>query len=66
MKRYGGVTPSVRAQIPFHRLIGITTANENQGYVWIERRQRFLMREYNPGERVGRYSIPYLTRLGHE
>ena len=66
VKRYGGVTPSVRAQIPFHRLIGITTANENQGYVWVERRQRFLMREYNPGERVGRYSIPYLTRLGHE
>lgn len=66
VKRYGGVTPSVRAQIPFHRLTGITSANENQGYVWIERRQRFLMREYNPGERVGRYSIPYLTRLGHE
>jgi len=66
VRQYHGVSPSVRAQIPFHRLTGITTANENHGHVWIERRQRFLMREYNPGERVGRYSIPYLTRLGHE
>ena len=62
----GGVTPSVRAEIHLHRLTGMTAANEEDGVVWIERRRRFLTREFHPGERVGRYSIPYLSRLGHE
>jgi hypothetical protein len=66
VKRYGGPTPSVRAEIHFHRLTGRTTANEDDGDVWIERRRRFLTREFNPGERVGHYSIPYLSHLGHE
>ena len=66
VKQRGGVTPSVRAEIQFHRLTGMTAANEEDGVVWIERRRRFLSREFHPGERVGRYSIPYLSRLGHE
>ena len=33
------------------------------GTVWVERRRRFLTREFAPGERVGRYSLSYLTRL---
>ena len=66
VKPCGGVTPSVRAEIHLHRLTGMTAANEEDGVVWIERRRRFLTREFHPGERVGRYSIPYLSRLGHE
>ena len=61
----GGLTPSVRAEIRLHRVIG-TGASEEEGFVWIERRRRFLTREFLPGERVGRYSIAYLTRIGHE
>jgi hypothetical protein len=66
VKPYDGVTPSVRAEVHFHRLTGNTTATADDGDVWIERRRRFLTREYYPGERVGHYSIPYLSRLGHE
>jgi hypothetical protein len=44
----------------------MTSANEDDGIVWIERRRRFLTREFFPGERVGRYSVPYLSHLGHE
>jgi len=66
VKRYEDPIPSVRAEIPFHRLTGLTSANEDDGIVWIERRHRFLGREFLPGERVGRYTIPYLTHLGHE
>jgi hypothetical protein len=66
VRRHDDLIPSVRAVIPFHRLIGTTTANEEDGVVWIERRRRFLAREFLPGERVGRYSIPYLSKLGHE
>jgi hypothetical protein len=66
VKQRGGVTPSVRAEIHLHRLTGMTAASEEDGVVWIERRRRFLSREFLPGERVGRYSIPYLSRLGHE
>jgi hypothetical protein len=66
VRQHGGITPSVRAEIQLHRLTGVTAAREEDGVVWIERRRRFLGREFLPGERVGRYSIQYLTRLGHE
>jgi len=66
VKWRGGVAPSVRGEIHFHRLIGMSTGNENDGDVWIERRRRFLTREFNPGERVGHYSLAYLSHLGHE
>jgi hypothetical protein len=66
VRQRGGVTPSVRAEIQLHRVTGGTAAREDEGIVWIERRRRFLYREFLPGERVGRYSITYLTRLGHE
>ena len=57
---------SVRAVISFHRAMGMTSAHEDDGIIWVERRRRFLGREFLPGERVGRYSIPYLTRIGHQ
>jgi hypothetical protein len=66
LKWHEELTPSMRAEIPFHRLIGVNEASEDDGAVWIERRRHFLAREYFPGERVGRYSIPYLSHLGHE
>ncbi|HMJ65700.1 MAG TPA: hypothetical protein VK615_10140, partial [Candidatus Binatia bacterium] len=66
VKQYSGVNASVRAEIQLHRLIGSAASNDDDGAVWIERRRRFLTREFLPGERVGRYSISYLTRLGHE
>jgi hypothetical protein len=66
VKLHGGASPSVRAEIHFHRLTGVGDGSENDGDVWIQRRQRFLIREFNPGERIGRYSLPYLSHLGHE
>jgi len=66
VRRHTDLTPSVRAEIPFHRLTGMSAANEDDGVVWIERRRRFLTREFLPGERVGRYTVPYLSHLGHE
>jgi hypothetical protein len=66
IQQHGGVIPSVRAEFQLHRLTGVTAAKEEDGVVWIERRRRFLSREFLPGERVGHYSIPYLTQLGHE
>ena len=63
---HGGLEPSVRAEIPFHRLTGMSAANEEDGIVWVERRRRFLTREFLPGERVGRYTVPFLSHIGHE
>jgi hypothetical protein len=66
VRTYGGVTPSTRAEIHLHRVTGMKSVGEDDGIVWIERRRRFLFREFYPGKRVGRYSISYLTRLGHQ
>ncbi len=63
---HSGANASMRAEILLHRLTGQTTSNEEDGTVWIERRRRFLTREYAPGERVGRYTVGYLTRLANE
>jgi hypothetical protein len=63
---HDGANPSVRAEIRLHRLARPSVPDEEDGIVWIERRRRFLTREFSPGERVGRYSFSYLTRLGHE
>jgi hypothetical protein len=66
VKRYGGANASVRAEIRLQRLGHQSTSNEEDGTVWIERRRRFLTREYAPGVRVGRYSFFYLNHLGYE
>ena len=60
----GGGAPA-RAELQLHRLPGHPTGDIDDGTVWIERRRRFLTREYAPGERVGRYSLSYVARL-HE
>jgi hypothetical protein len=63
---YGGSNASVRGEIRLSRLTRQTTQDAEDGIVWIERRQRLLGREFAPGERVGRYTFAYLSRLGHE
>jgi hypothetical protein len=63
---YGGSNASVRAEIRLSRLTRQTTQDADDGIVWIERRQRFLGREFAAGERVGRYTFAYLNRLGRE
>ena len=64
--RHRGVNGSVRAEIALNRLGRQRTPNQEDGTVWVERRRRFLTREFMPGERVGRYSVSYLTRLDHD
>jgi hypothetical protein len=54
-----------RAEILLHRLPA-PTGKEDEATVWIERRFKFLTREYTPGERVGCYSLAYLTHLANE
>jgi len=63
---YGGDNASVRAELRLNRLDFQTVSDEEDGTVWIERRRRFLTRAFAPGERVGRYTLSYLTRLGHD
>ena len=65
-KVYGGVDGSVRAEIPLRRLSRELFTSEDDGTIWIERRRRFLGREYVAGERVGRYFFSYVSRLEHE
>lgn len=61
---YGGPDTPVRAELRLTRVSGQQVAPEiEDGTVWVERRRRFLGREFAPGERVGRYSLSYLTRL---
>jgi hypothetical protein len=64
--RHGGASPSVRAEIRLYRPARQTTGDAEDGTVWIERRRWFLTREFAPGERVGRYSLSYVSRLGRE
>jgi hypothetical protein len=66
VKPYGGANGSVRAEIRLQRAGRQITNNEEDGTVWIERRHRFLTRDFAPGERVGRYSFLYLSHLGYE
>ena len=60
---YAGANAPPRAELQLHRLPGYPTGDVDDGTVWIERRRRFLTREYAPGERVGRYSLSYVARL---
>jgi hypothetical protein len=57
---------SARAEMRLSRLSRQETADEEDGRVSVERRQKFLTREFQLGERVGSYSLSYLTQLGNE
>ena len=57
---------SARAEMRLSRLSRQETGDEEDGTVTVERRQKFLTREFQPGERVGSYSLSYLAQLGNE
>jgi hypothetical protein len=63
---YGGANGSVRAELRLNRVGVQTSTDEEDGTIWIERRRKFLNREFQPGDRVGSYSLSHITRLGHE
>ncbi|MBE2214579.1 MAG: hypothetical protein IAE82_11965 [Opitutaceae bacterium] len=65
-ERYGGARGGVRAELALRRASHQVYDREDEGVVWIERRRRFLGREYVSGERVGRYHVSYLNSLGYE
>ena len=65
VRRVAGETAPPRAELSLRRLHQQTFSTEEEGTVWVERRQRFLTREFVPGERVGRYFLSYLFRLPH-
>jgi hypothetical protein len=48
------------------RLSQQETVDEENGTVSVERRQKFLTREFQSGEQVGSYSLSYLAQLGNE
>ncbi len=60
LQRAGDVS---RASLPLRRLTQRTTWELDDGTLWVERRRRFLWREFAPGERVGNYSLRYLNQL---
>jgi len=61
-----GAGGSARAEMRLNRLGRQTTIDQEDGTVWVERRRKFLTRDYRSGEQVGSYSLSYLTRLGNE
>ncbi|HTI71780.1 MAG TPA: hypothetical protein VMF06_17525 [Candidatus Limnocylindria bacterium] len=61
-----GANGSVRAEIYLDRIWDTPVRDPEDGTVWIERRHKFLNREFHPGERVGRYSLSYINKLGHD
>jgi hypothetical protein len=54
----GGGIP--RAELPLRRAAFQSTQLVEDGTVWVERRRRFLFREFDPGERVGQFFLSYL------
>jgi len=63
---YGGADASVRAEIRLTRTGHQSTIDEQNGTVWIERRRKFLTREFRGGERIASYPFAHLTNLQHD
>ncbi|HEY0944050.1 MAG TPA: hypothetical protein VGD81_02245 [Opitutaceae bacterium] len=61
--KHGGPWGASRAEIRLIRVGATVSRDPRNGVVWIERRNRLLWREYEPGERVGRYPLHYLLDL---
>ena len=64
--KYPDPNGSARAEIRLNRLPRQSTIDAQDGTVWIERRRKFLGRDYEPGERVGTYSLYHINRLGND
>jgi len=63
VEAHGRGDAPARAELRLSRVTGQLSPEIEDGTVWVERRRRFLTREFAPGERVGRFSLTYLTRL---
>jgi hypothetical protein len=63
---HSGPNASMRAEIQLQRAPAPSNEDREDGIVWVERRQRFLSREFAHGERIGRYDVSYVNRLGRE
>lgn len=55
-----------QAEIRLHRLSRPVEGDPQHGVVWVERRRSFLVREFLPGERVGRYTFAFVSTRPHE
>jgi hypothetical protein len=64
VREHAGANGSMRAEIRLRRLSRDLVSDAEDGTIWIERRRRFLSREFTAGERVGRYSLSYVSSLG--
>jgi len=63
---YGGVDGSMRAEMRLTRNGHPGTIDDQDGTVWIERRRKFLGREFRPGERIASYPLARLNGLNHD
>ncbi|HEX6628994.1 MAG TPA: hypothetical protein VF105_13670 [Gemmatimonadaceae bacterium] len=63
---YGGADGSVRAEMRLTRNGRPGTIDDQNGTVWIERRRKFLGREFRPGERIASYPLSHLNGLKHD
>jgi hypothetical protein len=63
---YGGANASVRAEMRLTRNSRPGTIDDEDGIVWIERRRKFLGREFETGERVASYPFAHLTGMPSE
>ena len=63
---YGGANASVRAEMRLSRNGRPSTIDEQDGMVWIERRRKFLNRDFMGGERIASYPLAHVTGLPHD
>ena len=63
---YGGADGSMRAEMRLSRSGHQSTIDEQDGIVWIERRRKFLTREFQAGDRIASYPFAHLNGLRHE
>ena len=63
---YGGAGGSVRAEMRLSRHGRSSTIDERNGTVWIERRRKFLNRDFLGGERIASYPLAHITALPHD
>ena len=63
---YGGADGSVRAEMRLTRNGRPGTIDDQDGTVWIERRRKFLGREFAAGERIATYPFARVTGLPHD
>ncbi len=59
-----GAFTAARAEVPLTLASHPELVDSHDGTVWIERRQKFLWRKFQFGERVGQYSVSYPSHLG--